>query len=216
MTFGTRLARLVRLLALSLAAAALPGCIEMAAVGASAVVMSAVDRRTTGAQVDDEGIELRASNRISERFGDRAHASVTSFNRSVLVTGEVPDAKVKEEIEKIVAAVPNVRSVTNDLEIMPITTLGNRANDATITGKVKARFLDAGRFNALHVKVVTERSVVYLLGVVTDAEAADAVEVARTGGVRKVVKIFDYCKPTDAACAPRDRGKAEEPKKSGS
>lgn len=205
-----RIRRLLFLLALALTGA-LQGCIEMAAVGVGAGVVSAVDRRTTGAQVDDEGIELRATNRISERFGDRVHVNVTSFNRQVLVTGEAPDAKTKEEVEKIVAAVPNARTVTDDMVVMPNTTLGNRANDATITGKVKARFLDAGSFNPLHVKVVTERSVVYLLGVVTDAEAASAVEVARTtGGVRKVVKLFDYCKPTDAACAPR---KAEEPKK---
>jgi len=211
-----RMARLLMLILLPLAAA-LQGCIEMAAVGVGAGVMSAMDRRTTGAQVDDEGIELRATNRISERFGDRVHVNVTSFNRSVLISGEVPDAKTKEEIEKIVATVPNARAVTNDLQVMPNTTLGNRANDATITGKVKARFLDARMFNPLHVKVVTERSVVYLLGVVTEAEATDAVEIARTtGGVRKVVRMFDYCKPTDAACASRDTGKAEEPKKSGS
>jgi osmotically-inducible protein OsmY len=210
-----RIPRLLALLALALAGA-LQGCIEMAAVGAAGAVASAIDRRTTGAQVDDEGIELRATNRVGEKFGDRVHVNVTSFNRQVLVTGEAPDAKTKEEIEKIAAAVPNVRTVTNDLEVRENTTLGNRANDATITGKVKARFLDAGAFNPLHVKVVTERSVVYLLGIVTEAESTSAVEVARTtGGVRKVVKLFDYCKPTDAACAPRG-GKAEEPKKSGS
>ena len=196
--------KLAPLLLLCLAALVLQGCIEMAAVGAGVGVMSAVDRRTTGAQVDDEGIELRSNNRISERFGDRAHVSVTSFNRSVLLTGEAPDAKTKDEIEKIVAAVPNARAVTNELTITTNSTLSNRANDASITGKVKARYLDAGKFNPLHVKVVTERSVVYLMGVVTEQEAADAVEVARTtGGVRKVVKIFDYCKPTDAACAPK-------------
>ncbi len=211
-----RMARLVMLILLPLAAA-LQGCVEMAAVGVGAGVMSAFDRRTTGAQVDDEGIELRATNRISERFGDRVHVNVTSFNRSVLITGEAPDAKTKEEIEKIVATVPNARAVTNDLQIMATTTLGNRANDATITGKVKARFLDAGKFNPLHVKVVTEATAVYLLGIVTEAEATDAVEIARTtGGVRKVVRMFDYCKPTDAACAPRDKAKPEEAKKSGS
>jgi len=210
------LARLCLLAALPLCLV-LQGCIEMAAVGAGAAVASAIDRRTTGAQVDDEGIELRATNRVSERFGDRVHVNITSFNRSVLITGEAPDAKAKDEIEKIVAGVANVRAVTNDLEVRPNTTLGNRANDATITGKVKARFLDARKFNPFHVKVVTERSVVYLLGVVTEAEAAEAVEIARTtGGVRKVVRMFDYCKPTDPACAPRDKPKAEEPKKSGS
>ncbi len=211
-----RITRLYFLLVIALAAA-LQGCVGVAAVGVGAGVASALDRRTTGAQVDDEGIELRATNRISERFGDRVHVNVTSFNRSVLITGEAPDAKTRDEIDKIVAAVPNARAVTNDMEIRANTTLGNRANDATITGKVKARFLDARKFNALHVKVVTERSVVYLLGVVTEAEAADAVEIARTTeGVRKVVRMFDFCKPTDAACAPRDKAKAEEPKKSGS
>ena len=208
--------KLARLLLVPLAALVLQGCIEMAAVGVGAGVMSAVDRRTTGAQVDDEGIELRSNNRISERFGDRVHVNVTSFNRSVLLTGEAPDQKTKDEIEKIVSAVPNARAVANELTITANSTLSNRANDASITGKVKARFLDAGKFNPLHVKVVTERSVVYLLGIVTESEANSAVEVARTtGGVRKVVKLFDYCKPTDAACAPRG-GKAEEPKKSGS
>jgi osmotically-inducible protein OsmY len=208
-----RISRPSSLVVLALAAV-LQGCAGVAAVGVGAGVASALDRRTTGAQVDDEGIELRATNRISERFGDRVHVNVTSFNRSVLITGEAPDAKTRDEIEKIVAAVPNARAVTNDLEVMASTTLGNRAHDATITGKVKARFLDARKFNPLHVKVVTERSVVYLLGVVTEAEAADAVEIARTtGGVRKVVRMFDYCKPTDAACAPRDKATAEETKK---
>jgi osmotically-inducible protein OsmY len=191
-----------------LLAAALAGCVEMAAVGVGAAVVSAVDRRTTGAQIDDEGIELRSTNRISERFGDRVHVNVTSFNRHALITGEVADDKTKAEIEKIVLGVPNARAVTNDLRVAAKTTLENRANDAGITGKVKARFLDAGKFSAVHIKVVTEASVVYLMGVVTEQEAADAVEIARTtGGVRKVVKLFDYCKPTDAACAPREQRK---------
>ena len=195
--------RLCLLLLLPLAVL-VQGCVGVAAVGVGAGVASAIDRRTTGAQVDDEGIELRATNRISERFGDKVHVNVTSFNRSVLITGEAPDQKTKEEIEKIVSAVPNARAVTNELTITANSTLSNRANDASITGKVKARYLDAGKFNPLHVKVVTERSIVYLLGVVTEQEAADAVEIARTtGGVRKVVKIFDYCKPSDAACAPK-------------
>jgi len=185
-------------------------------VGAGTAAYSAADRRTTGIQVDDEGIELRSGNRVSERFGDKVHVNLTSYNRSVLVTGEVPDANAKSEIEKIVTGTPNVRSVTNDLQVAGGTALSSRANDATITGKVKARFLDANRFNTLHVKVVTEASVVYLMGIVTESEAATAVEVARTtGGVRKVVKVFEYCKPTDAICAP-SRPRTEEPKKSGS
>ena len=134
----------------------------------------------------------------------------------MLLTGEVPDAAAKEEAGKIVRGVPNVRGVTNDLEVGPASSLSARATDTGITGKVKARFVDANKFNAVHVKVVTEAAVVYLLGVVTEAEANDAVEIARTtSGVRKVVKVFEYCKPTDAACAPRERDKpkAEEPAK---
>ena len=203
--------RLRLLMLLSLLAVALQGCVEMAVVGAGTAALSAVDRRTTGVQVDDEGIELRASNRVSERFGDKVHINITSFNRSVLVTGEVPDAKAKSEIEKLIQVVPSVRGVTNDLQVAGAASLTSRASDATITGKVKARLFDSGQLNPIHIKVVTEASVVYLLGIVTEAEANVAVEVARTtGGVRKVVKVFDYCKPSDAACAPP---RAEEPKK---
>jgi osmotically-inducible protein OsmY len=201
------------LVVVSLLAPFLQGCIEMAVVGAGGAVLSAVDRRTTGVQVDDEGIELRASNRVSERFGDKVHVNISSFNRSALVTGEVPDANVRAEIEKLIQGVPGLRGVTNDLQVAGGASLTSRAGDATINGKVKARLFDSGKVNPVHVRVVTEASVVYLLGIVTEAEADVAVEVARTtGGVRKVVKVFEYCKPTDAVCAPPN-SKAEEPKK---
>lgn len=196
--------RLPALLAALCAAAFLQGCLEMAVVGAGAGVMSAVDRRTTGVQIDDEGIELRAGNRIGERLGDRAHVNVTSFNRSVLLTGEVPDAAARSEVDKIVRGVPNVRGVTNEVQVAGASAYSARASDATITGKVKARFLDANKFNPIHVKVVTETGVVYLLGIVTNQEAADATEIARTtSGVRKVVKVLEYCKTTDEVCRPR-------------
>lgn len=192
----------------------LQGCVGMAVVGAGSAAMSAMDRRTTGVQIEDERIELVSSNRFGEKFGDKAHINITSYNRNVLLTGEVADAAARDEIEKIVRGVPNVRGITNDLQVGPLASMSSRASDAGTTGKVKARFVDAGKFNAVHVKVVTEASVVYLLGIVTEAEANDAVEVARTtGGVRKVVKVFEYCKPTDPACAPRDKPKAEEAKK---
>ena len=192
----------------------LQGCVGMAVVGAGSAAVSAMDRRTTGVQIEDERIELVSSNRCGDKFGDKAHINITSYNRNVLLTGEVADAAARDEVEKIVRGVPNVRGITNDLQVGPLATLSSRASDAGTTGKVKARFVDAGKFNAVHVKVVTEASVVYLLGIVTEAEASDAVEVARTtGGVRKVVKVFEYCKPTDPACAPRDKPKAEEPKK---
>jgi osmotically-inducible protein OsmY len=192
----------------------LQGCVGVAVVGAGSAAISASDRRTTGVQIEDERIELVSSNRFGEKFGDKAHINITSYNRNVLLTGEVADAASKEEVEKIVRGVPNVRGITNDLQVGPLATLSSRAGDAATTGKVKARFVDANKFNVVHVKVVTEASVVYLLGIVTEAEANDAVDVARTtGGVRKVVKVFEYCKPTDPACAPREKPKAEEAKK---
>jgi osmotically-inducible protein OsmY len=200
------------------AGALLSGCVEMAAIGVGAAVVSAQDRRSTGMQVEDEAIELRASNRIGERFGDKVHVNVTSFNRLVLLTGEVPDAKTREAVERIVRELPNPpRSVVNELRVAGLSSLQARANDTVITGKVKARLLDAKQVNALHVKVVTEAAVVYLMGIVTEAEANAAVEVARTtGGVAKVVKVFEYCKPTDEICRPRPAASGEAKSKAGS
>jgi osmotically-inducible protein OsmY len=203
---------LLLLLAVPLVASQLAGCLGVVAVGAGAAALSAADRRTTGTQVEDERIELVATNRFSERYGDKAHINATSYNRTVLLTGEVPDEKTKADAEAIVRGQPNVRSLVNELQVAPVTSLSSRANDTGVTGKVKARFLDSNKFSPLVVKVVTEASVVYLMGIVTEDEANAATEVARTtGGVRKVVKVFDYCKPSDPACAPP--AKKEEPKK---
>lgn len=187
----------------------LAGCVEMAVVGVGAAVMSHEDRRSTGAQVEDEGLELRASNRISERFGGKVHVNVTAFNRFLLLTGEVPDEATKAAIEKLVLELPSKpRGVSNELRVGGNASLTARSNDTFITGKVKARFLDAQKFNALHVKVITEAATVFLMGIVTEAEANAAVEVARTtGGVAKVVKVFEYCKATDQVCRPRDAAK---------
>lgn len=185
----------------------LQGCAgTVIAVGAGAAVMSATDRRSTGAQVDDEGIELRVSNRVDERFGDKVHLNVTSFKYVVLLTGEVPDAGTRTEIEKIARATPEVRSVANETQVAGVSSFGGRTNDSYLTSKVKSRFVDSGSFSANHVKVVTEANVVYLMGIVTEAEAAEAVEIARTtGGVLKVVKIFEYCKPDLPPCKPPEK-----------
>lgn len=201
--------------ALLLAALLLQGCMEMVLIGAGTAVVAFEDRRTTGAQLEDRGIELRTGNRVDDRYGDRAHVNVTSYNRYVLLTGEVPDEAARAEIEKSARGVANVLGVTNDLQVAGKSSMGSRSNDTYLTSKVKTRFLDSGKFNAIHVKVVTEAGVVYLVGMVTEKEAEDAVEIARTtGGVRKVVKVFEYCKPADAVCA---RGaKPQESKKSGS
>jgi osmotically-inducible protein OsmY len=191
----------------------LQGCFPAMVVGGAGAVMSATDRRTTGAQVEDEEIELKVSGRIGKRYGDRVHVDVTSFNRSVLLTGEAPEPGIRADIEKIALGVQNVKSVINEIEIAGIPSAPARANDGYLSAKVKGRFLDAGKFNPLHVKVVTEAGVVYLMGIVTEQEAADAVEIARTtGGVRKVVKIFEYCKPTDPICRPPEKSAAQPAK----
>jgi osmotically-inducible protein OsmY len=192
-------------LACLLAAVALAGGCAAVMVGAGSIAaVSAIeDRRTAGSQVEDEANELRAVNRIAERFSDGVHVNITSFNRVVLLTGEVLDVATREAIEKIAAGLPNVRSVANELDVAGVSSLASRSNDSLITSKVKVRFLDARRFNALHVKVVTEAGIVYLMGIVTEQEGNEAAEVARTtGGVRKVVKIFEYCKPTEDPCRP--------------
>jgi osmotically-inducible protein OsmY len=194
-----------KLLLVLLATLVLPGC-ELAVLGAvgGGAYTAFEDRRSSGTRVDDEAIEIRASSRVDEKFGDKAHVNVTAFNGTVLLTGEVPDDAARGDVEKIVTGTPNVRAVSNELQVGAPSSLGNRTNDAFITSKIKARFLDAKRFNPVHVKVVTEAGVVYLFGVVTEKEAEAAVDIARTtGGVRKVVKIFEYCKPEDAACRPQ-------------
>ena len=198
---------------IALMALMLQGC-ELALLGvAGGAAFTAIeDRRTAGTQIEDEGIELRAGNRIGERFGEKVHVNVSAYNRWVLLTGEVPTEAVRTEIEKLVLAVPNVRGAANEIQLAGISSLGSRANDSFITSKVKARFVEARRFNPVHVRVVTEASVVYLIGVVTDKEADDAVQVARTtSGVRKVVKIFEYCKSSDEVCKPRQKPPAEKP-----
>jgi osmotically-inducible protein OsmY len=171
----------------------LAGCFGAAVVGAGAGALMLADRRPTETYVADEGIEVRAGNRIGEKFGDKVHVNVTSYNRMVLLTGEVPDAKAKADVEQIVAGVPNVKAITNELQVAGVSSFGARSNDAYITSKVKARFVDANRFSANIVKVVTENGAVYLLGLVTKAEAEAAVDIARTtAGVQKVVRVFEY------------------------
>jgi osmotically-inducible protein OsmY len=182
----------------------LAGCAPLV-VGAAAGSAFSVseDRRSSGAQLDDQSIEWRASSRIGERFGSKVHVNITSYNRNVLLTGEVPDERMRGDVDNLVRSVPSVSGTTNEMVVAEATSLGSRTTDSYITSKIKTRFLDAAQFNAMQVKVVTEGGVVYLMGIVTDKEANDAVEIARTtGGVRKVVKMFEYCKPTDEVCRP--------------
>ena len=154
--------------------------------------MVAADRRTSGAQLEDEGIELRAANRLNELLGERGHVNVTSFNRRVLITGEVPSEQDRQRVEQAVAQVENVRAVVNDLAVMPNSSLGQRSNDAWITGQVRAGIVDARDLSSSAFKVVTERGVVYLMGLVTQREAARVTDIARgVSGVAKVVRVFE-------------------------
>lgn len=169
------------------------GCAAVVVGGAAATgYMVAEDRRTVGTMTEDEGIEVKAVSRIGEKIND-AHINVTSYNRAVLLTGEVPSEAAKADAERIARAVENVRSVFNELQVAGNSSMQARTNDSVLTSKVKGRFVDAGKFSPLHVKVVTENGIVYLMGLVKRQEATDAAEVARTtGGVRKVVRVFEY------------------------
>jgi osmotically-inducible protein OsmY len=184
-------------------ALALAGC-ELILLGGGAAAIGAIeDRRTSGTIVDDDNIERQVRRTLRERYGENTHVNVTSYNRSVLLTGEVPDEARRGEIEKVVQGIANVRSVTNDLQVAVPSSLGARAGDSLITTRVKARLLDSNKVNPIHVKVVTEAGVVYLMGIVTEQEANDAVDIARTtGSVIKVVRIFELCKAGDGVCPP--------------
>lgn len=187
---------LQKTLATVLAAAALAGglsaCAPLVVGGAVVGGMMAIDRRTAGTQVEDESIELRAGNRIRQQLGDRVHVNVTSYNRQALVTGEVPNAQDRQAVEQIVSQVENVRSVVNDLAVMPPSSLSQRSNDTLITGKVRASLVDARDITANAFKVVTERNIVYLMGIVSQREAQRATDIARgVSGVAKVVRVFE-------------------------
>jgi osmotically-inducible protein OsmY len=185
--------RYATLILLALSVINLQGCFPVVATGAGAGALMIEDRRTSGTYIEDEGIELKAGNRLSEKFKDKAHINLTSYNRTVLMTGEVPTDAAKQEAEQIVRSTANVRNVVNELAIAGNSSYSSRSNDSYLTSKVKVRFVDANKFQVNHVKVVTENNVVYLLGMVTRKEADDAVEIARTtGGVQKVVKVFEY------------------------
>ncbi|HEY9066984.1 MAG TPA: BON domain-containing protein [Burkholderiaceae bacterium] len=179
----------------------LSGCAPLllggAAVGTAMVV---TDRRTSGAQVDDQAIELKAVNRISEVLGDRGHAIVTSFNRLVLITGEVPNETDKAAVEQAVSRIENVRSVVNELAIAPPASLSTRSNDTLITSKIKASLIDAKDLQVNAFKVVTERGIVYLMGRVTEREANRSSDVARgVSGVQKVVRVFEVVSEAELA-----------------
>jgi osmotically-inducible protein OsmY len=208
---GARAAR-VALLALA-AASVLPACAPVLVGGAMVGgALASVDRRTAGTQVEDQAIELKGAARVRELAGEQAHVNVTSYNRIVLLTGEVPDAAARGAVEQAIGRIEGVRSVVNELAVMGKTTLTARSNDAVLSARVKAGFIDAKDLQVNTIKVTTERGVVHLMGRVTEREATRAVAVARSvPGVQKVVRVFEIL--TDAQLAELQNSSGQQPRK---
>jgi osmotically-inducible protein OsmY len=201
MTTNKNLSRAGLALGVLLAATVLQGCAPLivggAAVGSAFMV---TDRRSSGTQIDDEGIELKAGPKIREAVGDRGHINVTSFNRVALITGEVPSEADRTAVEQAVQRVENVRSTVNELAVAGNSSLTSRSNDAIITSKIKATYVDAKDLQTNTIKVVTERAVVYLMGIVTEREANRAADLAAgVSGVQKVVRVFEVISESDLA-----------------
>lgn len=191
MKFATQ--KLVMMLALGAGlGGALSACAPLMMGGAMMGSMMITDRRTAGTQIEDEGIELHGASGLRDNFGERVHVNITSYNRQVLLTGEVSSAQEKQQVEQLVSKVQNVRAVVNEIEVLGTTTLTQRTSDALVTGKVKAGMVDAKDLFANAFKVVTERGTTYLMGRVTQREANRATDIARsTGGVQKVVRVLE-------------------------
>jgi osmotically-inducible protein OsmY len=185
--------RVIPLVTAMAAVAALSACVPLMLGGAAVSgALMVNDRRTTGVQIEDEAIELKAGSRLKESLGDSAHLNISSYNRIVLVTGEVATDADRAKVEAVVQPVENVRSVVNEAAVAGKSSLTSRSNDTLLTTKVKASLLDAKDIQAQAVKVITERGNVYLMGRVTEREASRAVELARgVSGVQKVVRVFE-------------------------
>jgi osmotically-inducible protein OsmY len=172
--------------------ASMQGCIALLGVGAVAGGLSLNDRRTGGTQVEDQAIELKSGGRIREAIGEKGHVNVTSYNRIALITGEVPADADKAAVEKAIAGIEGVTNVVNELEVGANSTISTRSSDTVITTRVKSGLVDAKDVQASAIKVITERGNVYLMGRVTEREAARAADIARAQpSVLKVVRVFD-------------------------
>ena len=192
-----RIALPVALAAATLLAGCAPLLLGGAAVGSAMVV---TDRRTSGTQLEDQEIELKAVNRSRDITGDPGHVNATSYNRLVLLTGEVPSEADKAKVVQSVATIDNVRKVVDELAVMGASSLTARSNDTLLTPKVKTSLIDAKDVFANAIKVVTERGTVYLMGIVTEREANRAADIARTvPGVQKVVRVFDIVSEAELA-----------------
>ncbi|GAB3446218.1 BON domain-containing protein [Massilia solisilvae] len=190
-------------------AASLSGCVEMMVGSAVMGAVATADRRTLGAQTEDKAIAVKGEVRVAKIVGDAGHVNVTSYNRKVLLTGEVKDEAMKAAAEREVRAIDNVVSVTNELEVAGASSYTSRSNDTLITTKVKASLVDKKTVSAVSFKVVTERGNVYLMGIVTQREGNIAAEVAQgVSGVQRVVKIFEYISEEDLKAMQAQNGQA--------
>jgi osmotically-inducible protein OsmY len=194
-----------RLMAAALTVAALgatlSACAPLMVAGAATGALVVVDRRTSGAQLDDQSIELRAGNRVSDQLGEgRARVVVTSYNRRVLLTGEASSEAIKTQVGQIVSQVDNVKEVINELGVTSSPSFKERATDTLITGRLKASLVDAKDISASAFKVTTERGTVYLMGRVTQREANRATDIARNiSGVARVVRAFEIVTEAELA-----------------
>ncbi len=181
------------ILVILILSASLQGCFPVVAAGAGAGALMVQDRRTSGAYVEDQAIETKAFDRIGKQFKNTVHVNVTSYNRNVLISGEVPDETAKIQVERIIANIQNVGKIYNELVVAGQSSLTSRSNDTLITSNVKMRFVGDKRFSATSIKVVTESGTVYLMGIVNRTEALAASEVASgSKGVSRVVELFEY------------------------
>lgn len=194
----------------------LPGCFPVAATGIVVGAFSISDRRTTGAQAEDQAVELKAFNRFRERFkSDRISLSVTSFNRTALVTGYVPDDATRAEVAKIVSGIENVRTVLNEVVVGPIPSMRTYGTDTVLTTRVKASLIETKDLQANAIKVVTESNTVFLMGIVTEREAKLATDIAsRVSGVRRVIRAFEIISEAELArIRAQFGGSSQEPAK---
>lgn len=205
--FGARTAVVLALIGSALSTS---GCFPLAATGIVVGGLAAADRRTVGAQTEDNAIELKAYNDLRQQLGGTAGISVTSYNRAALLTGQVQDERIKRRAGEVVARIANVRTVHNELVISAVASIGTSAADATLTTRVKAAFFDAKDLQSNTLKVVSEAGVVYLMGIVTRAEGDRAAQVVSgLSGVKRVVTLFEYVTPEELANIERTNREAQ-------
>ena len=199
-------ARLTLVAALLASALATSGCLPLVATGAAVGTLAALDRRTLGAQTEDQEIELKATNRMRDALKQPGGVSVTSFNRKVLLTGQVASDDDKRAAEAAVASLPNVRSIHNELQVLGRPSFATSAADTSITARVKSALVQAQDLQANVIKVITESGVVYMMGLVSRREADRAAQVAsRVSGVQRVVTVFEFISEEDVKRASQQK-----------